>query len=66
MTLGHVYFEFAEFALEGLLALAVAGVACRIGDRLVLAVTQVFGQFGIQGLLDQQLGQLLQQVVLAN
>jgi len=37
-----------------------------IGDGLILAMAEVLGQFGIQGFLDQQLGQLLEHPVLAN
>jgi hypothetical protein len=32
---GHLNGQLAEFALEGLLALAVAGVAGRVGHRFV-------------------------------
>ena len=62
----HFDGKLAELALEGLLALAVAGVTAGIGHGLVAFVTQVFGQFGVQRLLHQQFGQLLEQAVLAN
>ncbi len=62
----HLNGQFAEVALEGLPALAVAGVASGVGHRFVAFVAEVFGQFGVQGSLDQQLGQLLEQTVLAN
>ena len=52
--------------LEGLLALAVAGVAPGICHGLVAFVAEVFGQSGVQRLLHQQFGQLLEQAVLAN
>ena len=40
---GHRDRQFAEIALERLLALAVTGVASYIGDGLVTLVTEVFG-----------------------
>ena len=62
----HFDGQFAELALEGLLALAVAGVASGVGHRLVAFMAQVLSQLGVQGSLDQQLGQLLEQAVLAD
>ena len=62
----HFDGQFAEIALEGLLALAVAGVAAGVGHGFMALVAQVFGQFGVQRLLHEQLGQLLEQAVLAN
>ena len=53
--------QFAKLALERFATLAVAGIARRIGNRFMLAVTKVVNQFGIQSFLDQQLGQLLEQ-----
>jgi len=58
--------QLAKVALQRLFALAVAGVAGRIGDGLMFVVTEVFGHFGFEGFLDQQLGQLLEQAVLAD
>ena len=62
----HFDGQFAELALEGLLALAVAGVASGVGHRLVAFMAQVLSQLSVQGSLDQQLGQLLEQTVLAD
>jgi len=58
--------QLAELALERLAAASVAGVAGCVGDRLVLVVTEVLGHLCIQCPLHQQLGQLLEQAVLAN
>lgn len=63
---GDLNGQFAEVALEGLPALAVAGVASGIGHRLVAFMAQVLSQLSVQGSLDQQLGQLLEQTVLAD
>lgn len=63
---GNLDGQFVELALEGLAAAAVARVASGVGDRFVLVVTEVLGHLGIQRLLDQQLGQLLEQAVLAD
>src|SRR5690606_30101530 len=62
----HFDGQFAELALEGLLALAVAGVASGVGHRLVAFMAQVLSQLSVQGSLDQQLGKLLEQTVLAD
>ena len=45
--------QFAELALQGLLALAVAGIAGRILHRLILAMAEVVGHLRFQRLLDQ-------------
>jgi len=63
---GHFNRHLAELAFEGLLALAVAGVAGGIGYRLVAGVAKVFGHLGFQRTLDQFLGELLEQAMLAN
>jgi hypothetical protein len=63
---GYLNGQLAKFALEGLLALAVAGVAGTILDRFVLAVAEVIGHFGFEGFLDQQFGKLFQQPVLTD
>ena len=63
---GHFDGQFAELALEGLLALAVAGVASGVGHCLVAFMAQVLSQLSVQSSLDQQLGQLLEQAVLAD
>ena len=57
----HLDGQLAEIALEGLPALAVAGVASRVGHRLVAFMAQVLSQLSVQSSLDQQLGQLLEQ-----
>ncbi|MPN06914.1 hypothetical protein SDC9_154171 [bioreactor metagenome] len=62
----HLDGQLAEIALEGLLALAVAGVASRVGHSLVAFMAQVLSQLSVQSSLDQQLGQLLEQAVLAD
>src|SRR5574340_1621971 len=58
--------QFAKLALEGLPALAVAGIASGVGHGLVPGVAQMLGHFGIERLLDQELGQLLQEAILAD
>ena len=62
----HLDGQLAEIALEGLPALAVAGVASGVGHRLVAFMAQVLSQLSVQSSLDQQLGQLLEQAVLAD
>ena len=62
----HLDGQLAKIALEGLLALAVAGVAAGVGHGFVALVPQVLGQFRVQRSFDQQLGQLLEQAVLAD
>jgi hypothetical protein len=57
--------QFAELAFEGLLATTVAGVARRVGDGRVALMTQVLGHFSFQCPLNQLLGELLEQPVLA-
>ena len=41
--------QFAELALEHLAALAVTGIACGVGDSLVLGVTEMGFHFGLPG-----------------
>jgi len=53
-------------AFQGLLALAVSLIAVGIRHRLVLAVAQMLGHLSIKRALDQQLGQLIDQSMLAN
>ena len=62
----HLDRQFTELALERLATAAVTRVANGIGDRLVLVVTEMLGHFGIERLLHEQLGQLLQKAVLAD
>ncbi len=61
----HLDGQLAEIALEGLLALASAGVASGVGYRFVAFVAQMLGQFGVPGLAPP-LGQLFEQAVLAD
>ena len=63
---GHLDRQRAELALERLAAAAVAGVAGRVGHRRMPVVAEVLGHLGVQRLLHQQLGQLLEQAVLAD
>ena len=58
--------QFAELALECLAAAAVASVAAGVGHRRMPFMAQVRGHLHVQCPLDQSLGQLLQQAVLAN
>ncbi len=44
--------QSAKVAFQGLLALAVAGIAVGIRHRLVLAVAQVLSHLGIERTLD--------------
>ena len=55
----------AKVAFECFFAAPISGVASFIGDHLVLVMTQVVGHLGLKCPLDQGLGQLLQQAVLA-
>jgi len=55
--------QFAEIALERLLALAVAGISGRVHNGIMPGMPQVFGQLGFQGPFDQGFGQLLGQAV---
>lgn len=52
---GYLDGQLTEFTLERLAVLAVAGVAGRIGDWLVLAVAKVNLRLGLQCALDQRL-----------
>ena len=63
---GDFYRQLAKVALESFLALAVAGVASRIGNRVVLGVAQMFCHLGLQGAFHQFLGELLEQAVLTD
>ena len=63
---GNLDGQFAKFALERLLALAVSGVALGVGDGLVLAVPKVLSHLGFKGTLDQSFGQLLEKPVFSN
>ncbi len=58
---GDVNGQFAKFAFEGFLTLAVAGVAPRIGNRLVLVVPQMLRHLCFKRTFNQSLGQLLEQ-----
>jgi len=60
------YRKFAELALERLAAGAVAGVACRVSDRLMFGMPEVRGHLGLQGALHNGLGDLLEQAVFAD
>ena len=50
---GNLDRQFAEVSFQGLVAFAVAGVAGRIGDRLMLGVAQLLGHFRFQRTLHQ-------------
>ena len=54
------YGQLTEFALEGLAAFAVAGVASSVDYAVVFGVAQVLGHLGMQGALDQPFGELLE------
>ena len=58
--------QLAKLALERLATASVACVAGNVSDRLVLVMTEVLGHLCIQCPLHQQLGQLLEQAVLAD
>jgi len=47
---GHFDGKLAKLALEGLLALAVAGVAAGVGHGLMALVAEVLGQLCVQRL----------------
>ncbi len=55
---GNLDRQFAEAPFQRLPAFAVAGVAGRIGDRLMLGVAQVLGHLGLQRRLHQGFGEL--------
>ncbi len=63
---GNFYRQLAKVALEGFAALAVAGVARRVGNALILGVAQVFSHLGLKGSLHQFLGEQLEQAVLTD
>ena len=58
--------QFTELTLRGLLALPVAGIASRILYWSIPAVTEVVRYLCFRRLLDQQLGESLEQLILAN
>jgi hypothetical protein len=60
---GEVDGQLTKAAFERLFAFAVGGVASGVGNAGFLGVAQVLGHLGLQGMLDQALGQLLEQVV---
>ena len=55
--------QFAKVALECLRALAVAGVANRVGDGIIFGMAKVRLHFGCQRTLNQRLGDLLEQAM---
>lgn len=55
--------QFAKLALDCLAVLAVTGVAGCVGDGIVLGVAQMAFHVGLQGALDDGLGDLLEQAV---
>ena len=63
---GHLNRQFVKLTLQGLPALAVAGVSGQILDRLILAMTEVIGHLGFQCFLNQKLRDLLEQPAFAN
>ena len=63
---GDINGQLAKVAFEGLFAFAVAGVASGVGHAGVFGVAQVLGHLGLQGPLDQALGQLLEQAVFSD
>lgn len=65
VVVGNLNWQFAELALQGLLALAVADVACGVLDRFALVVAQMIDHLGFQRLIHQQLRELLEQPVSA-
>jgi hypothetical protein len=58
--------DLAEVALQLLLRRAVPAVAAVVAGRIVLAIAEVLGQFGVHRTFQQRFGELLQQPVLAN
>src|ERR1019366_8093971 len=56
--------QFAKLTLQCLLAVSVARVAPVVARRVVLFVAQMIGHLGLQGSLQDGLGQLLEQAVL--
>ena len=63
---GNVQWQLTKIALQGLGTVAVAGVAGAVGDGTAHSVAEVFGHLGFKRPLNQHLGQLLEQAVLAN
>ncbi len=55
---GNLDRELAELALQRFFALTVAGVAGDVFYRFILTMAQVFGHLGVQGALDECLGEL--------
>jgi hypothetical protein len=59
--------QFTEFTFQSLTAFTISGIASGIGYRFVLIVTRMFGNFCLQGTLNQRLGELLEKkAMLAN
>ena len=56
---GNLDRQFAEAPFQRLPAFAVAGVAGRIGDRLMLGVAEVLGHVRFQRTLHRHLGEPL-------
>jgi len=53
-------------ALQGLAAVAIARIAGEVGNGLVLVMTEVLGHFSFKSPLDEHLGELLQETILAD
>jgi hypothetical protein len=63
---GDINGQLAKVAFEGLFAFAVTGIASGISHAGILGVPQVLGHLRFQSALDEALGQLLEQAVLAD
>jgi len=55
-----------QIALQGLGAVAVAGIAGEVANCPAPAVAEMFSHLGFECPLNQHLGQLLEQAILAN
>jgi hypothetical protein len=63
---GNLDGQFAKFALERLLGLAISGVALGVGDGFILAVPKVLSHLGFKRTLDQSFGELLEKPVFSD
>jgi hypothetical protein len=63
---GNIQWQFTKIALQGLGTVTVAGVAGAVANSAAPTVAEVFGHLGFECTLNQHLGKLLEQAVLAN
>ena len=62
----NIQWQLTKIALQGLGTVAVSGIAGAVGNGSALIVAEVFSHLGFECSLNQHLGQLLEQAILAN